>query len=80
MAEMSDVYGAAEEDEVKYSLLCKKPSVVVSSGKTVLLYWNVWSIQNETKLQNLLQILDDMNVGIACICETWFTSKKGVFS
>ena len=48
--------------------------------KTLVLVWNVWSILNESKLQNFLQIVDDMNIGIACICETWFDSDKGVFS
>ena len=35
---------------------------------------------NKTKLQNFLQIIDDMNIEIACVCESWFDSEKGVFS
>ena len=51
-----------------------------SSKKTLALVWNVWSILDKSKLQNFLQIVDDMNIGIACICETWFDSQTGVFS
>ena len=46
----------------------------------MILLWNVWSILNESKLQNFLQIIDDLKVNIACVCETWFDSRKGVFS
>lgn len=46
----------------------------------MILLWNVWSILNESKLQNFLQIIDDLKVGVACVCETWFDSRKGVFS
>ena len=42
--------------------------------------WNVWSILNETKLENFLQILEDKNISFACVTETWFDSKCGVFS
>ena len=42
--------------------------------------WNVWSVLSETKLNNLLQILEDNDVNIACITETWFDSKTGTFS
>ena len=45
-----------------------------------MLCWNVWSILNETKLQNFLQILDDMNISIACVVETWFDAETGPFS
>lgn len=45
-----------------------------------LLVWNVWSIANMEKLQNLLQILEDQNISIACITETWFDRKNGTFS
>ena len=45
-----------------------------------MLCWNVWSILNQTKLSNFLQIVDDLNVGIACVCESWFDSETGVFS
>ena len=50
------------------------------SGKSVVLSWNVWSILNESKLQNFLQILDEINVSIACVVETWFDSESGPFS
>ena len=42
--------------------------------------WNVWSILNESKLDNLLQILEDNEISFACITESWFDSKNGVFS
>ena len=42
--------------------------------------WNVWSILNEPKLTNFLQIIDDNDIGITCMCETWFDSEKGVFT
>ena len=31
-------------------------------------------------MQNFLQILDDMNISLACVCESWFDSKEGLFS
>ena len=42
--------------------------------------WNVWSVLNESKLENLLQILVDFSISVACITETWFDSKNGAFS
>ena len=51
-----------------------------SSGKSLVLSWNVWSIANEEKLLNFLHILEDMDIKIACVCETWFDTEKGVFS
>ena len=37
-------------------------------------------MQNEIKLDNILQIFDDMDIQIACICETWFDSRTGTFT
>ena len=42
--------------------------------------WNVWSILNENKLENFLQIIDDNDLSVACITETWFDAKNGHFS
>ena len=39
--------------------------------------WNVWSILNEFKLSNFLQVIEDHDIHIACICETWFDSLTG---
>ena len=50
------------------------------SRKCVVMCWNVWSVLNGKKLLNLLQILEDYNISIACITETWFDSKTGTFS
>ena len=36
-------------------------------------------MQNEIKLDNILQIFENMNTQIACICETWFDSRTGIF-
>ena len=35
---------------------------------------------NEKKLMNFLQVIDDMDVEIACVNETWFDQKEGVFT
>ena len=45
-----------------------------------ILVWNVWSILNEEKLRNVLQIFEDNNIQIGCITETWFDSEKGKFT
>ena len=45
-----------------------------------MLVWNVWSIAETKKLQNFLQIIKDLDAGVACVCETWFTNDKGKFS
>ena len=42
--------------------------------------WNVWSILNEEKLENFMQIIQDNNITIACVTESWFDSKNGTFS
>ena len=40
----------------------------------------MWSILNEEKLSNFLQVLEDQNFQIACITETWFDSQNGKFT
>ena len=45
-----------------------------------IMCWNVWSMMDDEKRGNILQILDDWNIQIACITETWFDSKDGKFS
>ena len=45
-----------------------------------MLLWNVWSIANEEKLENFIQIIEDKNISIACVTETWFDRKSGTFS
>ena len=42
--------------------------------------WNVWSILSERKLNNVLQIFDDNEIQVACVCETWFDAKNGKFT
>ena len=42
--------------------------------------WNVRSILNEHKLQNVLQILDDNDIQVACLTETWFDGQNGTFT
>ena len=77
---MSNLSGGAEENDEEHSLLCKKQVVKPSSVKCKLMVWNVWSIANEEKLSNFLQILDDKDISIACVTETWFDRKSGTFS
>ena len=52
----------------------------VSSAHCSVLSWNVWSIANEEKLLNFLQIIEDNQIDIACVTETWFDRKTGPFS
>ena len=40
----------------------------------------MWSILNDTKRSNVLQVLDDYHIEVACISETWFDSKNGKFT
>ena len=42
--------------------------------------WNVRSVAKDEKLEGLLQILEDRNIYIACITETWFDRKNGKFT
>ena len=42
--------------------------------------WNLLSILNENKLDNVSQVFEDQNIQIACICETWFDTKNGKFT
>ena len=41
---------------------------------------NIWSILNVEKLENFLQTLEDNEISVACITETWFDAKVGLFS
>ena len=45
-----------------------------------ILCWNVCSLVNQHKLLNTLQLFDDLNIDIACLTETWWTSSSGTFS
>ena len=45
-----------------------------------LISWNLWSIKDKYKLANFLQVLEDNEISIACICETWFSREKGPFN
>ena len=45
-----------------------------------MLCWNVWSILNDEKRNNVLQVLEDYKIHIACITETWFDAKNGKFT
>ena len=48
----------------------------LSTTKCRVICWNVLSILNEHKLVDFLQILDDNNIDIACVCETWFNARN----
>ena len=34
----------------------------------------------EFKLNNVLQVFEDNDIHIACLCETWFDSSNGTFT
>ena len=62
-------------------LLIKKLTLdILSKTNRRLLCWNVGSVRNRLKLDKLIQVLDDLNIDISCICETWFDSPHGTFS
>ena len=42
--------------------------------------WNVWSVLGEEKLRNFLQLMEDKDIDMACICETWFDAQAGKFT
>ena len=77
---MSVIFRATKQSEEEHTILCKKLQLKLSSKNCLVMCWNVWSVLNDTKLENLLQILDDKDIGIACITETWFDTKTGKFS
>ena len=77
---MSDTLRSPKENNDECTILCKKLPEKPSSVKCNLLAWNVWSIANDEKLRNCLQIMDDRRISIACITETWFDRKTGTFS
>ena len=52
----------------------------LSSVECRVMSWNVWSIANQEKMNNFLQILEDKKISIACITETWFDGKTGPFT
>ena len=45
-----------------------------------ILCWNVCSILNENKLNNFVHLLEDMDINIACVSETWFDAASGKFT
>ena len=53
-------------------------SSLAKSGK--LLSWNVRSVLNTEKLDVVLQYMEDNNICIACLCETWFDAQNGTFT
>ena len=54
--------------------------MMTSSVECRMMLWNVWSVAKTEKLNNLLQIIEDKQINIACITETWFESKTGTFT
>ena len=45
-----------------------------------ILSWNVKSVLNDERLDNVLQFIEDNDIMIACLCETWFDSQNGKFT
>ena len=80
LAQVSNLRGTAEKGHEQHPILFKKREVIKSSRKCLVMTWNVWSVLNASKLENLLQIMKDYNISIACISETWFDSQNGPFS
>ena len=52
----------------------------MSNSVCKIMCWNVWSMLDERKLSNILQIFEDNDIKVACISETWFDSKTGKFT
>ena len=78
---MSNVCGDAKENEENDSVLPKKlKENNLSSVNYNIMVWNVWSMLNEEKCNNILQVFEDNQVHIACITETWFDTQKGKFT
>ena len=42
--------------------------------------WNVWSVLGDEKLLNVLNMVDDQDIDIICLCETWFDAQTGRFT
>ena len=51
-----------------------------NSLKCKVMSWNLLSLLNENNLSTFLQTLEDNNIQIACICETWLNAKNGKFT
>ena len=77
---MSYVFGDAEKVEENNTILSKKLNRSKLSTTCNIMAWNVWSVLNAEKLRNMLQVLEDNDIQIGCITETWFDSIKGVFT
>ena len=78
---MSNVHRDAKEAEAVYPFLSKKLSKDnLSQLSCNIMMWNVWSILNPEKLRSVLQVLEDNQIQIACITETWFDAEKGIFT
>ena len=78
---MSSVHRAAKESEEVHTILrSKKLPINISSNTCKMIVWNVRSLLNEQKLANFLQTLEDNNIQIACLCETWFDQQSGTFT
>ena len=76
---MSHITGTAEENQ-KYNTILPAKKLLDSNLSGKMMVCNVWSMLNEQKLYNILQVFDDQNIDIACICATWFNSKEGTFT
>ena len=46
-----------------------------------MISWNLRSLlADEKKLANLLQVFEDNDIQVACLCETWFDRQNGPFT
>ena len=67
---MPSSLGAAKEVKERDSLLPEKLKMGELSKPCKILSWNVRSVLNEERLDNVLQFIEDNDIRIACLCET----------
>ena len=77
---MPVLYSLSKKVEENNSVLQVKKLNCQSDGSCKVMSWNVWSILNDNKLNNFLLVLQDNDIMIACISETWFDSNNGKFT
>ena len=82
LVQLSYLPGTSTKVKEVNPLLFKK-LVRTNSSKPIyinIISWNVQSILSREKLEKFLQTIDDKEINLACICETWFDSNKGTFT
>ena len=66
------------------SVKCSSPVNTIKNGSSTsickVMCWNVWSMLNEVKRTDILQIFEDNDIEIGCVTETWFDGENGKFT